>query len=244
MNGVTLTGKTDGPAVLLLHGGVINRHMWKPVTDRLEDRFRLISIDLPGHGDLQDKPFSIESAVERAVDVMDSLGVSGAVLVGLSMGGYVAQGVAATHPDRVSGLVLSGATIRYMGWDGWSTRLYGMVFPVVARPAHKAFVKQMAKLGPDIANPIIEGGLSMKGGGQALRRLPGRDYAAEMAGFSGPVTIANGERDEGNREHELYFREHHPDARFVVIEDAGHACALQQPVDFADVVAQLMTEVS
>lgn len=95
-------------------------------------------------------------------------------------------------------------------------------------------------LGDEIANPILDGGLAMKGGAQALRRLPGRDYAALMKNYRGPIILANGERDTDNRDAEKLFLEHHPDARSVVIEDAGHACALQQPAAFAGVVDQLV----
>jgi len=58
--------------------------------------------------------------------------------------------------------------------------------------------------------------------------------------FSGPIVIANGERDTPNREGESRFLEQFPNADRVVITDAGHACALQQPQRFAQVVERLM----
>lgn len=215
--------------------------MWRPVIDVLDDQYECIAIDLPGHGDLADRPFSMESSVETVRHVLDTLAVEHASLVGLSLGGYVAQAVAAAHPDRVKGLVLSGSTIRYTGWDGLSTRLYGFLFPLLARPARKAFASKMKDdLGDGIASPILRGGLAMKGGAQALRRLPGHDYAALMKNYRGAIILANGERDTDNRGAEKLFLEHHPEAKSVVIEDAGHACALQQPVAFASVVDQLV----
>lgn len=244
MRGLTDSGIGDGPAAVLLHGGVINRHMWDPVSARLADRYRLIALDLPGHGDLHDQAFRIETSVDRVSRVMNELELERATLVGLSLGGYVAQAFAARFPDRTDGLVLSGATIRYTGWDGLSTAMFGWVFPVAAIPARRAFAKQLGKLGPEIAGPILEGGLSMKGGAQALRRLTGRDYAQDMVGYTGPIVIANGERDDPNREGEEGFLEHFPSAIITVIEDAGHACALQQPEAFAAVIDGLMTEVA
>ena len=244
MRGVTEAGTPDQPAIVFLHGGVINRNMWLPVMAELEGRFHLVAVDIPGHGDLQDQRFDLESSVERVIDVMDEANIEKAVQVGLSLGGYVAQAVASVHPERVDGLVLSGATIRYTGWDGWSTRLYGYAMPLLARPAKRAFAKQLRASQPEYAEPILAGGLAMNAGGRALRVLPGRDYAEEMSGYSGPIVIANGERDTDNRDHEKYFKEHFPDATFVVIDDAGHACAVQQPSAFAAVVDQLMSEVT
>ena len=240
MNGVTRRGPKGFPTVLFLHGGVINRHMWGPVMDVLDQQYECIAIDLPGHGDLADRPFSMESSVDTVRRFLETRTVEDVTVVGLSLGGYVAQAVTASHPDRVKGLVLSGATIRYTGWDGLSTRLYGVLFPLFARPARKAFASKMTDdLGADVANPILNGGLAMKGGGQALRQLPGRDYAALMKSYRGPIILANGERDTDNRDAEHLFLEHHPEAESIVIEDAGHACALQQPVAFARAVDQL-----
>lgn len=241
MTGLTRRGPTDAPTIVFLHGGVINRHMWQSVIDNLADDYQCVAIDLPGHGDLSDESFTMVRAVEVTMQAIESVGVDSAFLAGLSLGGYVAQAHAAAQPKSVLGLVLSGSTIRYTGWDGLSTKLYGYLFPILSRPARKAFAaKVRADLGEDFAGAIIEGGLSTKGGGQSLRRLPGRDYAADMTGYEGPIVLANGERDTPNRESESLFLEHHPHAESVVIEDAGHACALQQPGAFANAVRHMV----
>ena len=241
MKGVTDIGPRGAPAIVFLHGGVINRHMWDPVMQWLTDDYRCLALDLPAHGALSGDVFTVDAARRRVLEVMDEREVSSATLVGLSLGGYVCQMVAAAAPDRTNGLVISGATIRYTGWDGLSTRGYGFLFPVASRPAMKAFARKMTEdLGEAVAAPILAEGLSAKGGGQALRRLPGHDYAAALAGLGIPVLIANGERDEDNREAEELFREHVPNAESVVIEDAGHACALQQPEAFAKAVRHLV----
>lgn len=241
MRGFTRRGDRGSPTILFLHGGVINRHMWVPVMGHLDSRYDTIAIDLPGHGDFADRRFTVDDSVRLVAQTLDNTQVGRAVLAGLSLGGYVAQAFTAEHPDRVSGLILSGATVRYTGWDGISTRAYGTLFPLMARPARSAFAKKMSEdLGEAVAGPILGAGLSMKGGAQALRRLPGTDWAKEMIGYGGPIVLANGERDKSNRESEELFREHHPDARSVIIEDSGHACALQQPVAFARVVDELV----
>ena len=216
--------------------------MWQPVIDQLEGRFDCVALDLPAHGDLINETFEPASASSTCWRTLDHLGIEETAIVGLSLGGYVAQIMTASEPTRVTGLVLSGATIRYTGWDGWSTRLYGYLFPVAARPAMRAFARKMREdLGAELADQIMAGGLSAKGGGQALRRLPGTDHAAALATYRGPVILANGERDTDNREHEEHFRKQMPRAVSVVIEDAGHACALQQPEPFARAVERMMS---
>jgi len=241
MRGVTRKGSEESPTVILLHGGVINRHMWGPVIENLADEYDCIAIDLPGHGQLMDQDFSVERSVEAVIDILDHFEIETAALVGLSLGGYIAQATAGAHPDRVDGLVLSGATINYTGWDGITTWFFGALFPLLSRPAMKAFAKQMTKdLGQELAGAVLAGGLSGKGGGQGLRRLPGVDYAEGMLGFSGPIVVANGERDTQNRDGEERFLELFPHTNSVIIEDAGHACALQQPESFSGAIRQLM----
>ncbi len=241
MKGLSRQGTKGSPSIILLHGGVINRHMWGPVVDILADHYDCISIDLPAHGDLMDEKFSMDRGVERVIEVLDYLEIENSALVGLSLGGYVAEATAASHSRRVSGLVLSGAMLNYTGWDGISTRFYGFLFPLFARPAMKAFAKKMTgDLGHELADQILAGGLSAKGGAQSLRQLPGVDYAEAMTDFSGPIVIANGERDTPNREGESRFLDLFPNAESIVITDAGHACALQQPQRFAHVVERLM----
>lgn len=240
MKGLTRRGPAGSPSIVFLHGGVINRHMWSPVIDRLYDRFDCLAIDLPGHGDRRNEPFTMAGSVERSVATLDALSIGRAAVVGLSLGGYVAQAMAATYSSRVCGLVLSGATIRYTGWDGLTARLYGYVMPVVARRAARSFATKLTEsLGADVAQGMLDGGLSLSAGGQAMRRLPGVDYAAQLHGYPGPITIANGERDKGNRKGEARFLDLFPAATVETIEDAGHACALQQPDAFAKAVAAL-----
>lgn len=245
MTAITRGGPSGAPPIVFLHGGVINRQMWDPVIDHLEDDYDCIAVDLPAHGDLVQESFTVDGSVRSVISTLDMLSIPSAAFVGLSLGGYVAQALAARHPDRASGLVLSGATIRYTGWDGLSTRLYGYAFPLVARTLMKKFAEKMTEdLGPELAQKIIDGGLSARGGAQALRRVTGTDHAAVMSQYGGPIVIANGERDTKNRDGEAEFQRLFPDADAIVIEDAGHACALQQPDAFAKAVRHLMETVS
>lgn len=227
-------GPTGRTPIIFLAGAVINRMMWKPVIEHLSGDFRCVAVDLPGQGSRHREDFTVDRSIEVVRQAIADHGDGRAVLCGLSLGGYVAQATAAAAPREVAGLVLSGATIRYTGWDGLSTRLYGFGFPVLAPLAMRAFPKELAKsVGAEIADEIVAAGLSARGGGQALRRLPGTDFAARLKGFTGPVAIINGERDKPNIAGVEKFREHVPSAEEIIIEDAGHAVALQQPEHFA-----------
>ncbi|UPT73382.1 MAG: alpha/beta hydrolase [Elusimicrobiota bacterium] len=96
------TGNPKGPVVVLLHAFPMSGAMWEPQVKALED-YRVLIPDLRGFGGTKlEAPWLIEHA---AADVLESFSGK-AAFVGLSMGGYVALQIAATAPDRVTGLVL------------------------------------------------------------------------------------------------------------------------------------------
>jgi pimeloyl-ACP methyl ester carboxylesterase len=103
------TGPRDAPALILLHGFGASLHAWDDVAARLDQRFRVIRIDLPGFGLTGPDPGRDYSDVRThavLAALMDRLGLARAVFGGHSMGGRMAWGFAAVHPARVSHLVL------------------------------------------------------------------------------------------------------------------------------------------
>jgi 3-oxoadipate enol-lactonase len=99
----------QGPAVVLLHAFPLNSRMWEPQLESLSDRFRVIAPDFAGFGLswAPDAPLSLVDQA-RAVDhTLDDLGIDDLVLVGLSMGGYVALPLSRALGKRVRGLVLA-----------------------------------------------------------------------------------------------------------------------------------------
>jgi 3-oxoadipate enol-lactonase len=105
----------EGPAVLLLHGGLGDSGLWEPVVPLLARRFRTIRTDLRFFGR------SVGPAVpwswqEDAIGVLDELGVERAALVGLSLGGKLALDIALAHPERLWAVV--GVAPGLGGHDG------------------------------------------------------------------------------------------------------------------------------
>ena len=125
-------GPVDGPLIVLIHGTRLTRVSWRGIVSRLEDRHRCVSVDLPGHGDLADRPFSLDAAAAIVEAAIDDAGAGPAILVGLSLGGYVAMTVAARSPDRVRGLVLAGSSAEPSGVTGRAFRLFA--WALIAAP--------------------------------------------------------------------------------------------------------------
>lgn len=105
---VEFHGPNGSPTLLFIHGAGGNRKMWLPEVDELGDRYRLLLVDLPGHGALIDQKYDYRQSVEVVEQAIEDHTDGSVVLVGLSLGGYVAMGV---RHDRVRAMVLSGSTI-------------------------------------------------------------------------------------------------------------------------------------
>lgn len=103
-----------GPLVILLHGLLSNAKSWKRwgFVDALSDDYCVACVDSLGHGD-SDKPtdeslYGLEARSRDVVAVMDDLGFDKAHVLGYSMGGWLAVGVAKFHPHRLSSLIVGG----------------------------------------------------------------------------------------------------------------------------------------
>jgi pimeloyl-ACP methyl ester carboxylesterase len=103
----------QGPPAVLLHGGSLTARTWDYVAMALRTDFRLVAVDMRGHGasDWADD-YSIESHAADLVVVIDGLGIERTRIVGMSLGGMVGCEFALRHPDRTESLVMVDVTPR------------------------------------------------------------------------------------------------------------------------------------
>lgn len=108
---VTSQGDGDGPVLVLLHAWCESIGSFDRLVPRLPTWLRVVAFDQRGHGGATRPPdgYRLADFANDVVAVLDELHIGRATLLGASSGGYVAQQVAKTHPQRVSGLVLVGA---------------------------------------------------------------------------------------------------------------------------------------
>jgi pimeloyl-ACP methyl ester carboxylesterase len=115
-NGETLAyidrGERSGPAVVLVHGYTDNARDWVPMLPYLSKRYRLILVDIRGHGQ-SSKPECCYTRLDFAYDIkllMDALGVQKADIVGHSLGSIIGQTFAEYWPERTAHVVLISST--------------------------------------------------------------------------------------------------------------------------------------
>ncbi len=107
-----LDTKKGDKTILLLHGYLETLYIFNELIEILEKRYRVIAIDLPGHGlSGSDKEInSMEFCARTAVDVLKKSGVEKAYVAGHSMGGYVAQNCIKLFPELFKGIILLNST--------------------------------------------------------------------------------------------------------------------------------------
>ncbi len=116
---VDLPGPPDAPTVFLLHGLIASSYLnWFPSFAALSQHFRVVAMDLRGHGrgiPVSSHRFRLADCADDAVLVAEHLGIDRFIAVGYSLGGPVAQLVWRRHPEHVDGLVFCATSRNFMG---------------------------------------------------------------------------------------------------------------------------------
>lgn len=110
-------GNRNGRTLVLVHGFAASVYAWRPWTERLGADYRIVALDLPGHG-LTETPPGYQASLDGNAEIVDALakhlGLTHFIIAGNSMGGAVSLAYAMKHPEKLDGVVLVDAA----GWPG------------------------------------------------------------------------------------------------------------------------------
>lgn len=138
---VSTTGSPTSPTLLLLHGLGVSSWMWTDQVDELADRFRVVTVDLPGSGASHAERWtSLAGAADQVAGVITDVGGGPAHVVGLSLGGYVTLNLLARHSGLVNSAIVSGVTTGPLE----PARVYGTLFRARAALMRRPTVVRMA----------------------------------------------------------------------------------------------------
>ena len=100
--------KGKGNAIVLIHGYLESAEIWDSLAAKLSKKFRILSVDLPGHGfsDIYEESISMEFIATIIMKLLDKLGLDKVFLTGHSLGGYVALAFLELYPERLTGYCL------------------------------------------------------------------------------------------------------------------------------------------
>jgi pimeloyl-ACP methyl ester carboxylesterase len=240
---VIVAGPPDAPAIVFVHGTRLSGAVWGPQVEALSGTYRTIAVDLPGHGTHATEPFTLDAAVESVAATIRGETADGrAVVVGLSLGGYVGMALASQRPELVRGLVLSGATTeptgpRMLPFLALARALDGVDLGRLDRINGWFFRRRFPAA---IAEPIIAGGFWSRGGAAALKAVAGERFRPRLAAYPGPTLIINGEYDLPFRLFAGSFAAAAHDVRRVRLAGATHLANLDRPEAFTEAVRRFM----
>jgi 3-oxoadipate enol-lactonase len=233
------TGGTTGPTVVLLHGATLDHRAWVPQADALGDAFRVVVPDLRGHGESTGR-FDFEEAVRDVLALLDQLPVAKVVLVGLSLGGNIAQEVLHRVPDRVQALVVADATCNTVPRSPWAASMTVAALNAQAMLQGADFGRQAAQataIDPQVQAYAREANAHRSNQETVAilsSLLTGALRAEPAYRLPVPTLLVHGDRDligdiaTGTRA----WAEREPLAEYAVIPGAGHASNLDNPREF------------
>ena len=238
-------GPREAPVIVLVHGFSSSLHTWEPWVAKLRRDYRIITLDLPGHGltnCAEEGQVGTGLFVETVDALTRALDVSSFTLVGNSMGGGVAWNYALAHPERLDALVLVDAS----GWPETAEEAKSdpLVFKLLGNPIGRQLMKNLdmtmlvrSGLRDSFANPDLATD-AMVDRYTALARAPchrdalmtltaghGRVDAtpSSLATISTPTLVLHGAQDKlipvgaGRK-----FADAIPGAELIVYPEAGH----------------------
>lgn len=244
-------GPENAAAVVLLHSLATDSSLWRLQLPVWSQRLRVISVDLPGHGAspaLGGEP-SLDDFAAALATTLDALKIKRATIVGLSLGGMVAQALALQQPDRVRSLVLAHTSAQTSPSvrDVWAMRLSaldeGDMEGQVQGTLTRWFTSEFAANAP-LTLSWIAGLIRCtppEGYAAAVRAIQRLDYLERLSQLTAPVLVVAGAQDTAAAPPlASAIAERVPNARLHVIERCAHLGNVEQALAFTERVGAFL----
>lgn len=230
-----LTGNQDRPAVLLLGSLGSGIQMWDPQIPALAERFRVVQVDLRGHGSspVPPGPYRLDDLVDDVVALLDHLAVPAAHVVGLSLGGMVGMRLAAREPARVDRLAVLCTTALFGPPALWTERAALVREGGTAAIAATVVQRWFTPAGRDPAliarMEAMVGATPAEGYAACCEAIGAMDLRADLATIAAPTLALAGAEDPATPPERLReIADGVPGARLQVLPAAAHLANVEQ----------------
>ena len=246
--------KGTGKPIVFLNGFYETREVWSQFITPIKSQYKTICIDLPGFGASQAlENTTIESVADTVYENLRSMKIDNFIIVGHSLGGYVALAIAEKYPDSISGLcmfnstafednedkkVMRNKTITYLQEHGVESFLKPFVPPLFYPLTRKKFESQISE--------IIKNGLGLKSENiqayvEAMRDRPDRTHVLKNAKY--PVLYIIGKNDNAvplqNSIDQCYFAEK---SYNLILGNAAHMCMFEKEKESQNMILYFANE--
>lgn len=261
-------GNPDGPTLLLIHGFSASLHTWEPWVQRLGDEYRIVTLDLPGHG-LTRAPAGYQPSIEAFRDAVHEFAraqnLQRFAIAGSSMGGGVAWEYALAFPEETQALILVGAS----GWPDTDAEADTdpAIFKLLRNPIAGPLLRDLDN--SRLARQGLEASFydatlvddAMVDRYVQMARAPGhrdillaimlgsteRNYATpeRLAALSMPVLVLHGDTDRlVPPAHGQQFHDAIPGSQLIVFENTGHIPQEERADESAMAVREFLYQVN
>ncbi len=245
-----IDGDADGKPVVFANSLGTDFRLWDAILPRLPAGLRILRFDKRGHG-LSSCPgdkYSMDELVDDTAQLMRALGFDNCLFVGLSIGGIIAQGLAAKHPDLVRAMVISNTAARIGTPEMWYERIDAVRAGGIEALADAIMQRWFAQRSHE------QRALELSGWRNMLTRTPDagyigcseaiavNDYTASTAALTLP-TLAIAGTEDGSTPPEVVraTADLITGSSYLQIDDAAHLPCVEKPDEYAAALREFMS---
>ena len=242
-----IDGPQDGPPLVLIHALGTDLTIWDALLPLLPPGLRVLRLDLRGHGgsDVPPGPYAMGQLVRDTERLIDHFRLRDAVVLGLSIGGLVAQGLAVKRLDQVRAMVLSNTAARIGVASQWQARIEAVAAGGMAAIAPQTLERWFGRDwrsrpdADDWQDRLLR--CSPEGWAGCAAAIAGTDFYTTTASLGLPTLAIAGDRDASTppdlvRETADLVR----GSRFALIRGAGHLPFVDRAGDYAQVLSEFL----
>jgi len=242
----------NGKPIVLIHGFAGGKEYWDKVLPELTKEYRVIAIDLPGHGEsgMVNDSYKIEDYAFLVKDFLDHLGIEKVTMFGHSLGGYITLAFAELYPQYLNGFSLVHSTanadttdakegrdtnsekIQKQGTDSFIEELSKKLFSPANLELNIVEISEIVKIGLKTSVKGLVSALS------AMKNRPDRNHVLEETEL--PVLLVAGELDQIVPP-EKTFTVDKPNIQKYLIKNSGHMSMFEQPQDLVRAMNEFLS---
>jgi len=238
----------EGPALVLLHEWVANHKIWKQQVPVFSKDYRVITLDLRGHGE-SDKPrtgYSIQVFADDLYHILNELRFDGVIIAGHSMGGMIAQVFYLSYPEKVRALILVDTTSNDTGGrisfeddlalirtSRFETLVEQFFAPIFFAPGTSEDIINWVK-SEVLKTPqhVVEEG---------IKAMSEYDVTAQLSKIKVPTMIIHGDQDLAiNVKMAKMLHEKISNSTLKIIMGAGHHAMLEKSNEFNNIILEFL----